>query len=81
MKRSTLMVIIGIIMISASINLMGQEIRILVDEQMRSGYHSVVWDGRDSDGKAVQSGIYFYTLQVRDRIFTHQLTLINERIQ
>jgi hypothetical protein len=30
---------------------------------MGGGRHTVVWDGRDASGRAVATGIYFYTLE------------------
>ena len=44
-------------------NLMGAEIRTLVDEQREAGYHRARWDGKDKNGKAVASGVYLYQLQ------------------
>jgi len=35
----------------------------LVRDQFSAGEYSVVWDGRDSEGKDVSSGIYFYKLE------------------
>ncbi|MFH1942149.1 MAG: S8 family serine peptidase [bacterium] len=45
-------------------NVMGQKIRILVDEQKLAGYHSVIWNGMDDLGKKVFSGIYLYRINV-----------------
>ena len=47
-------------------NLLGQEVRTLVQEPMDAGFHSVVWDGLDAYGKQVASGIYMYRLNVGD---------------
>ena len=44
-------------------NTLGQEIRMLADQQYEAGHHSVGWDGKDNSGNAVSSGIYFYQLQ------------------
>lgn len=44
-------------------NLMGQEIRTLLDEHLSYGYHTAMWDGTDNDGKKVASGVYFSELQ------------------
>ncbi len=44
-------------------NVLGQEVRTLVDEEQPPGYYSVSWDGRDSEGEEVCSGVYFYRLK------------------
>lgn len=44
-------------------NIIGEEIRTLVDEPREVGYHHVHWDGKDKNGKAVASGAYFYQLR------------------
>ncbi len=41
-------------------NLKGQLVKILVDEEIDAGIYSVNWNGKDSSGKSVASGIYFY---------------------
>ena len=45
------------------INLNGQVVRTLVNDDQRADFYSVVWDGRNSRGEEVGSGIYFYRLQ------------------
>ncbi len=45
----------------------GREVRTLVNGEMAQGYHSVVWDGRNSSGVRVASGIYFYHIEVKAR--------------
>ena len=40
----------------------GRLIRVLVDEERPAGFHEVIWDGRDNEGKKVAGGVYFYTL-------------------
>ena len=44
-------------------NLLGQEVRLLVDEVKAAGFQAVVWDGRDGRGHAVASGVYLYRLR------------------
>ena len=44
-------------------NLLGQQIRTLVNTQQSAGAHQVLWNGRDESGKQVTSGIYFYQLK------------------
>ncbi len=43
-------------------NVLGQEVKVLVDAHQQPGYYSVIWDGKDGQGRDVSSGIYFYRL-------------------
>jgi len=43
-------------------NIVGQEIRTLVDENQPAGYQSVIWDGNNDFGKSVPSGIYIFRI-------------------
>lgn len=45
-------------------NLLGQRVRTLLDERAEAGHRNVLWDGRDDDGRAVASGVYFARLTV-----------------
>ncbi len=40
-------------------NTRGQLVKQLCDEDMKAGFHSIKWDGRDESAKPVSSGIYF----------------------
>jgi flagellar hook assembly protein FlgD len=48
-------------------NLKGQKVKTLVNEVLPAGEHSVVWDGKNTNNKAVASGIYFYNLKVGNK--------------
>ncbi len=41
----------------------GRLVRSLVQKSLDAGLHEVTWDGSDNDGRAVGSGIYFYTVR------------------
>lgn len=43
-------------------NILGQSVRTLMDEWRAYGTYAVDWDGRDQNGRAVSSGMYFYRL-------------------
>ena len=43
-------------------NIMGQHVRELIAENMAKGNYSVMWDGRDNNGRPVSSGVYFSRL-------------------
>ena len=47
-------------------NLMGQEIKTLVNEFKTAASYSILWNGKDKDGKDVVSGIYLYNIQAGD---------------
>ncbi len=46
-------------------NIIGQLVRILVDNLESKGYMEIIWDGTNEYGKQVSSGIYFYKLTAR----------------
>lgn len=43
-------------------NLKGQLIKVLVNQKLSPGIHTLTWDGKDESGKDLPSGIYFYRL-------------------
>jgi hypothetical protein len=57
-------------------NIIGQEIRSLVDERQQVGYYTIRWDGRDDSGDQVSSGLYFYTFIVSEFTQTKKALLI-----
>jgi len=46
-------------------NILGKEVRELVNTRQSSGNYTIIWDGKNNSGKEVSSGIYFYQLTVR----------------
>ena len=44
-------------------NVAGRLVRTLVDGPVEAGYHTTVWDGRDDNGVAVGSGVYFCRME------------------
>ena len=57
-------------------NLLGQKVRLLVDEAQDIGVWSAAWDGKTSNGDRLASGIYFYSLRANGRRMTRSLLLI-----
>jgi hypothetical protein len=47
-------------------NIKGQKIKTLVNDVLPAGEYSAIWNGRDSNGNQVSSGIYFYKLKAGD---------------
>lgn len=57
-------------------NILGQEVRTLIDEEKEPGYYTVTWNGRDSNGTQVPCGVYFYRLTAGDFTATRRMVLI-----
>ncbi len=57
-------------------NMKGQHVRTLVNETKASGNHSVIWNGKDSSGNSVSSGVYFYKMQSGTYSSTHKMILM-----
>jgi len=43
-------------------DLRGRKVRSLVNEQQSAGTYTVVWQGRDDEGRQLGSGVYFYRI-------------------
>ena len=57
-------------------NLLGQEVRKLVDGNVQPGIHQMVWDGRDNANKLLSSGMYFCRLQVENFVQTRSMLIL-----
>jgi hypothetical protein len=57
-------------------NLLGQEVRTLVDGFREAKLHTVTWNAKDNKGLEVPSGLYFYRLQTEDYTKTVRMLLI-----
>lgn len=45
-------------------NILGEKVKILVNEHRSAGLYEVVWDASDYTGKQVSKGIYFFRLEI-----------------
>jgi hypothetical protein len=54
----------------------GQKLAELVDKDMKAGYHTVNWDGRDATGTKLSAGVYFYVLQTEEFRSVKKMTLL-----
>jgi hypothetical protein len=54
----------------------GREIACLLDGEREAGSNEASWDGRDSRGAAVGTGIYFYRLTAGKRALTKKMVLL-----
>jgi hypothetical protein len=56
-------------------NIKGQKVKTLVDDNRTKGSHSVLWDGTDSSGKSVASGVYLYRLAVEEEVLIRKIIM------
>lgn len=57
-------------------NLLGQEVKALVDEHLERGTHSITWDGKNDSGAEVCSGVYIYRIQIQQNIEYKKMLLL-----
>jgi M6 family metalloprotease-like protein len=57
-------------------NVLGQEVNVLLNQNLSMGRHTIRWDGRDISGTKVPSGIYFYQLKTAKKEAVKKMILI-----
>jgi flagellar hook assembly protein FlgD len=57
-------------------NLLGQQVRLLVDEKQQPGRYEVVWRGVDDSGNSVGNGVYFYMLRAGNERRVRRVALV-----
>jgi hypothetical protein len=57
-------------------NVAGQHVRTLVNKDMQAGWKSVTWNGTNSHGNSVSSGVYFYCLKAGGKVLTKKMVLL-----
>jgi len=58
------------------VNVLGQEVRTLFDGSPEPGPQSIVWDGRNDQGRLVGSGVYFIRLIHQEGALTRKVVLL-----
>lgn len=48
----------------------------LIDGTGEAGLHTVTWNGMDRYGKAVASGVYFYTLSTEKKSISRKMVIM-----
>jgi len=54
----------------------GRKVRTLEGGSMSAGYHNVIWDGVNSEGAQVASGVYFVRMAAAGREFTRSAVML-----
>jgi hypothetical protein len=57
-------------------NLLGQKVATLFDGLLPQGSHVVSWNGRDSHGLQLPSGVYFYTLKTASFVSSRKMMML-----
>jgi len=57
-------------------NVLGRRVRTLVNEVRPVGIYVVQWDGTDTSGKPVASGVYLYRLKTDDHVEAKKMLLV-----
>ncbi len=57
-------------------NILGQEVRTLVDETRPAGEHRITWDGTDRNGTQVATGVYLYRIEADSYIETRKMLFL-----
>lgn len=60
----------------AVFDLLGREVRHLIDQELHPGAYEVSWNGRDRQGRAVASGTYLYRLVTERVQITRKMQLL-----
>ncbi|MBN1449335.1 MAG: T9SS type A sorting domain-containing protein [Bacteroidetes bacterium] len=54
-------------------NLLGREVRTIVNDARTAGKSTATWDGRDNDGRPVPPGIYLYKLTTNSQTISRRM--------
>lgn len=57
-------------------NIKGQKVKTLINDSIIAGNHSIIWNGTDSNGKQVSSGVYFYRMSTPKSTLIHKMLLM-----
>ena len=57
-------------------NIRGQLVKILVDDSQSPGTYNINWDGTDTEGRKISSGVYFYRLLAGEFVSTRKMVVL-----
>ena len=57
-------------------NLLGQQVKVLANDFMNAGRHLIDWNGLDTHGNSVASGVYFYELRAGNFVSKKKMLLL-----
>ncbi len=57
-------------------DVLGREVKTLVNDKQAPGVHNLIWDGLNSSGQQVASGIYFYRITAGSNVQAKKMLLL-----
>ncbi|KPL02182.1 MAG: hypothetical protein AMJ90_06510 [candidate division Zixibacteria bacterium SM23_73_2] len=57
-------------------NILGQEVKTLVNKHQTAGNYTITWNGKDSRGNDIATGIYFYRIKAGDFSFERKMAYL-----
>ncbi len=57
-------------------DILGREVKMLINRTITGGYHQIVWNGRDNSYNAVPSGVYMYRFIVDGKVINTKKMMI-----
>ncbi len=57
-------------------DIMGREVKSLINQTQEAGFKSVLWDATNDFGKPVSAGVYLYQIQAGDFVQTRKMVLL-----
>jgi flagellar hook assembly protein FlgD len=57
-------------------DVLGNEVKSLVNNNAQAGYHSVIWNGTNNAGEKVSSGVYFFRVVTNSNSIVKKMLLI-----
>jgi len=57
-------------------NILGQEVKTLINTEMKAGFHAIKWNGRNNYGVRVASGVYIYEIRTPEFTMAKKMLMI-----
>ena len=57
-------------------DMLGRQVRTLVNQTQDAGFKSVIWDATNDFGKQVSAGVYIYQIQAGEFVQTRKMVLL-----
>jgi len=73
--KKIIFLLIFIASVSAQ-DMLGREVKTLINQTQDAGFKSVIWDATNDYGKPVSAGVYLYKIQAGEFVQTKKMVLL-----